>query len=308
MEKKVDTVRKNKLKGGIELFICAMIWGSAFIAQKIALGYVESFTLNCVRMTLASLALLPVVFFRRRRAVRKGEVYPLKKSVFAGLLCGVTLFVAANAQQAAIKLSTPGKVSFITAFYVVLVPIIGLVFGRKVRFNVWIGAVLSIAGLYLLCVVDSMTVSAGDFLALACALMFAVQITLIGHYGKGTDPIALSMAQFAVAGVLSAPPMLIFETPGIAAIESALIPILYAGLLSCGVGYTLQAVGQRETEPSVASIIVSLEAVFALVSEMIWYKRVPGRNELIGCAIMLCAIVVSQLEFHHRAAKHAPKV
>ncbi|MBQ9543828.1 MAG: DMT family transporter [Clostridia bacterium] len=228
--------KKNKLKGNIELLVCAMIWGSAFIAQKIALGFVGSFTINCIRMALASLALFPVVLFRRHRAIKKGETYPLKQSVVAGLLCGVALFAAANAQQAAIKLSTPGKVSFITAFYVVLVPIIGLIFGRKARFNVWIGAALAIVGLYLLCVVDSTTISIGDFLALASAFLFAIQITLIGHYGRGTDPLALSMVQFAVVSVLSAPPMFIFEDPSLSTIHTALIPILYAGLVSCGVG------------------------------------------------------------------------
>ena len=287
------------MKGNIELFICAMIWGSAFISQKIALYTVGSFTLNCVRMILASLALVPVVLFRRHRAVKRGEGYPFRQSVVAGLLCGVALFAAANAQQAAIRISTPGKVSFITALYVVLVPIIGLIFGRKVRFNVWIGAVLAIVGLYLLCIVGSVSVGTGDFLALLSAFLFAIQISLIGHYGRGTDPIALSMVQFGVVGVLSAAPMFIFETPTLPAINTALIPILYAGLVSCGLGYTLQAIGQRETNPAVASIIISLEAVFALIAEMIWFRKIPGANELIGCGVMLCAIIISQIEFPH---------
>lgn len=289
-----------KYRGPLELLLCSFLWGTAFIFQKVGLEYVGNFTINCVRMALASLFLLPIVILRRRRAKRTGEARPLKTLILAGLCCGAVLFIAANLQQAAIKESTPGKVGFITALYVVLVPLIGLVFfKRRVRFNVWIGAALAVAGLYLLCVKGSFEIGAGELLSLASALFFAVQITLVGIYSQKTDPVALCMLQFMMVSILSLGPMLVFEQPQISDILKAGVPILYAGVVSCGFGYTLQALGQRETDPSVASIIMCLEALFAFIAEIVYFDRVPAVSEFVGSAVMLAAIVVSQLDLSH---------
>ena len=294
----------KKYRGPLELLLCSFIWGTAFIFQKVGLQYVGNFTLNCVRMALASLFLLPVVVVRRRRAKRAGEAQPLKTLILAGLSCGAVLFIAANLQQAAIKVSTPGKVGFITALYVVLVPLIGLLFfKRKVRFNVWIGAALAVVGLYLLCVKDSFEIGAGELLSLGSALFFALQITLVGIYSQKTDPVALCMLQFVMVSVLSLGPMLVFEQPRMSDILNAGVPILYAGVVSCGFGYTLQALGQRETDPSVASIIMCLEALFAFVAEIIYFDRVPAVSEFVGSAVMLTAIIVAELDLSRIGAR-----
>lgn len=291
------------------LLLTATIWGVAFVAQSAGMEYVGGFTFNCIRSLIGGVVLIPCIFWLRRFKAKEQGTLPVgelkqtegswlernKTLCCGGVCCGVVLCVASNLQQHGIRYTTVGKAGFITALYIVLVPILGLFLHKRVGKLICFGVCFAVLGLYFLCINETFTVGKGDLLVLACALVFAIHILVIDYFAPKVDCVTMSCIQFFTCGILSGIPMLLFEKISVASLLSAAGPILYAGVLSCGVAYTLQIVGQKNMNPTVASMILSLESVISVLAGMlILHQRLSGR-ELIGCAFMFIAVVLSQL-------------
>lgn len=285
------------------LAAAAMIWGSAFVAQSVGMEYVGPFTFQAVRCLLGGLVLLPVIALLGKNAPEKPPAGTGKGLWTAGLACGGWLFIASSLQQVGLLYTSAGKSGFITALYVVLVPCVSLFLGKRAPLTVWAGALLAVTALYLLCVKDGFSIGKGELLTLGCALCFTGHILTIDHFSGRVDGVKLSCIQFFVCSALAFIVMLFFEKPSLAAILRCWLPIGYAGVLSCGAGYTFQILGQRDTSPTVASLLMSLESVFAvLFGAVLLHERLTG-PEYIGCALMFAAIVLAQLP--HKNGKTA---
>ena len=276
------------------LILTAFVWGVAFVAQRKGTN-IGPFTLLSARSFLGSIALLPIIGVQSLFGTKKKTTAVTKTLWKGGILCGVALAVASALQQIGIADTTAGKAGFITALYIVLVPIIGIFFKRKASFPVWIGVVVATVGMYFLCVEGGFSIAKGDYFILGCALCFSVQIMLVDHFAPKVDGVKLACIQFFTCGVVSLIPALIFEHPTLAVIQSAWVPILYLGLISSGVGYTLQIVGQKNVPPALASLIMSLESVFAVLSGWIILQETLSKREMLGCALMFIAIVLAQI-------------
>lgn len=303
---------KTSFTGVILLLLTALIWGSSFVAQSEGAEHVQPFTFNGIRTLIGSLTLLPVIFIKDRftaKSMSKQELQKHhtddKKILISGSLMGLALCLASNFQQFAFldPNHSSGKIAFITAMYMFLVPIIGLFLKKRVSIVTWFCVIIGFIGLYFLCIdargLGSITQS--DILSFICAIFFAVQILLIERFAPGFDGVKLSCVQFFVSGFITCILMFIFENPDISSIKSAAVPILYAGIMSCGVAYTLQIIGQQFCEATLASLIMCMESVFAVLTEAafaVWVvtggKILSGR-EILGCAIMFFAIILSQL-------------
>ena len=300
---------RKKVRNSFLLVITALIWGIAFVAQSEGGKAAGPFTFNCIRSFIGGLVLIPVIKIidqinpDNKKPVTKKEKNTL---LLGGICCGTALFLASSFQQLGLYLGTPaGKAGFLTACYILLVPILGLFIKKHCGFNIWIGIVITIIGLYLLCMSDSLSFQLSDLLVLICALLFAVHILIIDHFSPLVDGVRMSCIQFLVCGALGVFPMFFSEMghslegimkwlPNLATF-SAWIPILYAGVMSCGVAYTLQIIGQRYAEPAAASIIMSLESVFgALGGWVVLGQGLEGR-ELLGCMLMFSGTIVTQL-------------
>lgn len=296
-------MKAEKLKNSLLLVLVALIWGVAFVAQSEGAKDVGPYTFNAVRMIIGGLVLLPCI--KIMDAVKEKEPNaPREKGGrtlwLGGLCCGAALFLASTLQQVGILYTTAGKAGFITALYIVLVPILGLFFGRKTGAAVWISVALAVVGMYFLCMTGSLSLGRGEALCMLCALFFAVHITVIDHFSPDVDGVRMSCIQFFVCGGLSAVLMFLFEKPDIHKIVSAWLPILYTGVLSSGVAYTLQIVAQKNVNPTVASLLMSLESVFsALAGWAILGQGLSGR-ELFGCALLFAAIILAQLPIGKR--------
>lgn len=295
----MQTKNKNLL-GTAQLMLAAFIWGSAFVAQSAGMEHTGPFTFASVRFLLGGIVLLPVIFIKDLLG-RKASAYPapkkcsFKKLFISGIICGIFLFVASNLQQIGIKYTTVGKAGFITTLYVILVPICGLLFKDRPSLNVWISAGLALGGLYMLCMSGSFSLSLGDGLVLLCAIVYTGHILALGKVSPEVDPIKLSCIQFLFVGVVSAIPAFIFETPNLGNIVNAWLPIGYAGVLSSGVAFTLQAVAQKHTDATIAAITMSFESVFAVLSGAVILQQIPTLREGIGCVVMFAAIILAQL-------------
>lgn len=299
----------KNIKNSLILLLTATIWGVAFVAQSAGMEYVGGFTFNCIRSLIGGVVLIPCIFWLRQRKAKEQGTLPIyenaggtsdfrerNKVLFTGgVSCGVVLFVASNLQQHGIKYTSVGKAGFITALYIVLVPVLGLFLHKKVGKLIWLGLVFAVAGLYLLCISEQFTVGYGDLLVLACAAVFAVHILVIDYFAPRVDCVAMSCIQFFTCGILSGIPMLLFEEVSMARLVDAAGPILYAGVLSCGVAYTLQIIGQKNMNPTVASMILSLESVISVLAGLILLQQRLSQRELLGCALMFVAVVLSQL-------------
>ena len=296
----------KKTRGNIFLFITAFIWGTAFVAQQTSMDYIGPYTFCAVRFIIASITLLPVIkLFSPNPKLNedgstKTEVVIAKDKATllrGGIFCGIILFIGSILQQIGLQYTTVGKTGFITALYVVLVPISGsLFFRRKVPALVWFCAILATVGLYLLTMTGSeFRLTKGDTLVFICAFAFAMHILVIGKFSPLTDGIKMSAIQFLTAGIISTIFMFILETPEISAILNAALPILYTGVLSAGVGFTLQIVAQKDTDPTIASLILCLESVFAVLAGAIILNETMSLREIIGCVIMFLAITLAQL-------------
>ena len=297
----------NRIRQNVFPVLAALIWGTAFVAQSVSADIVEPFTFNAARAAVAFLFLLALcaVFrrVRRRDFAASAEVRPHARRDLAlgSLCCGVALTVAANLQQKGLETTTSGKAGFITALYIVIVPVAGLLFRRRVPRAVWIGVALAVAGLYCLCINEDFTISGGDLYILACAFCFSAHILVIDHFTQKVDGVEMSCGQFLVVTVLSAIGMIATERPSLDALLQCAGPILYVGVFSSGVAYTLQILAQKDSNPTVVSLLLSLESVFATVAgALILGDRMSGK-EYFGCLLMLAAVVLAQLPERKRA-------
>jgi drug/metabolite transporter (DMT)-like permease len=284
------------MRGNLLLILTALIWGVAFVAQSAGMDYVGPYTFLCTRSILGGVVLLPIIHFTGRNKPKEAATPQSRRAmVVGGICCGTALCVASAFQQIGILYTTVGKAGFITAMYIVLVPLCGLFLHKKVGKKVWIGVVLAVVGLYLLCMSERLSVNKGDLLMLICALCFAIHILVVDHFGRQTDGVKLSCIQFFVCALLSGILMLLLETPSWETIRAAWLPICYAGLLSSGAGYTLQILGQKDTDPTVASLLMSLESVFAAIAGWLLLHERFSLRELAGVVLMAGAIVLAQL-------------
>jgi drug/metabolite transporter (DMT)-like permease len=293
-----DIVKKGQLGSEGLLLLAAVIWGFAFVAQRVGMRHVGPFTFNAVRFALGSIALVPFAAAaarRRRNAEGGGGDGWIRAAIAGGAVAGAVIFIGASFQQTGLVYTTAGKAGFITGLYVVLVPVLGLAIGRMTSAGTWIGVLLAAAGLYLLSFTGTFSISKGDLIVLAGTLFWAIHVLLISVLIHRTEAVVLAMIQFAVCSILSFAAALLFEEIEIAGILDAAVPILYGGLLSVAVAYTLQVIAQRRTPPSHAAIILSLETVFAALGGWIVLGEVIPARGLAGCAFMLLGIFVSQI-------------
>ena len=297
-------MKHNQVRQVVFPILAAFIWGTAFVAQDLCADSIGTFAFNATRYFIAVLALLVVIAISDRAKKNKPALTAEEKKAaskqlwLGGLCCGVALAIASNFQQAGLVAGTDaGKAGFITALYVVLVPVFGLFFKRKVSLPVWIAVVCSVVALYLLCIKGDFSLAAGDLLILVCAVCFAVHILVIDHFTAYCDGVKLSCLQFLFAGIISAVCMFLFEDVDFAAIWSCILPLLYVGIFSCGVGYTLQILAQKDSNPTVVTILLSLESVFAVIAGAIILHQQMTAREYIGCVVMFVAVILAQIQF-----------
>ena len=290
-----------KLRNSLLLLLTATIWGVAFVAQSVGMEYVGPFTFLCARSLIGGIVLLPVVAVLHRAGPSHAGEPPAarraarKTLVLGGVCCGAALCCASICQQIGLLYTTVGKSGFLTACYILIVPLIGLLFGRKCGKLVWCGVALAVVGLYFLCLTDGFAVNLGDAVTFGCAILFSVHILVIDHFSPRTNGVAMSCIQFFVCAALAGVGMLVFEQPTLAALLAAWKPVLYAGALSSGVGYTLQIVGQKGMNPTVAALIMSLESVISVIAGWLLLGQALSAREIFGCVLMFAAIVLAQL-------------
>ena len=303
-----------KIRNTLLLFLTAAIWGVAFVAQDEGMDNVTPLTFNAIRFAIGALVLLPVIFIRDK-ARPEPQKWSNKTLLKGGVLCGLALCVASGLQQFGISLSdeSVGKAGFITAFYIVLVPIAGLVIGKKCSPLVSIAVVIAAVGLYLLCIPkgEIFSVAPPDALLFGCALLFTVQILLVDHYSPKTDGVKLACLEFATCSVIFSVLAVIFdaESFNISGVISAWIPLLYLGAFSCGVAYTLQIVAQNGLNPTFASIVMSFESCISVLAAWMIQGKVMSARQMIGCAVMFAAIILAQINLptRHKSEKKLSK-
>lgn len=286
---------KSKVAGAAMLIGASFVWGVAFVAQTVGMEYVGPFTFSTVRCLLAALALWIAALIMDKTGVSAYQKQDAPRLWKYGVLLGVVLFFAINLQQYALQYTTTAKAGFITSLYIVLVPVFGLVIGQKVHPVLWICVALAVAGLYFLSIQDGFTIGFGDFLVLLCAVCFAVHILLVGKMVGDVDCIRLCCVQFLTVGLLSVIPMLLTERVDVKAIGEAWLPIVYAGVLSGGLAYALQLMGQQRLEPATASLLMSPESVFAALAGWVLLGQTLNGREALGCILVFLAVVLSQI-------------
>lgn len=297
-------MKHNQMRQVVFPILAAFIWGTAFVAQDMCADAIGAFAFNASRYFIAVLALLVVIVISDKLKKGKPVLSPAEKKAanrqlwLGGLCCGAALAMASNFQQAGMVAGTDsGKAGFLTALYVVLVPVFGLFFRRKISLPVWIAVALSVIALYLLCINGEFSLAPGDLLILACAVCFTIHILVIDHFTATVDGVKLSCLQFLFAALISTVCMFLFEDVDFAAIWSCILPLLYVGIFSCGVGYTLQILAQKGSNPTVVTILLSLESVFAVIAGAIILKQQMSVREYIGCGVMFAAVLLAQIDF-----------
>ena len=290
---------KNKLTSNIALFLTALIWGLSFVAQRAGMEYIGPFTFNMVRSILGGLSLIPVILFVK---ISKPDTRTERRKHFqhinllrAGIACGMALFFAMSVQQYCMQFVGAGKAGFITALYIIFVPILSVLLGDKLKREIVISIFLAFIGLYLLCFKTGMGFSIYDLLLLLSAFFYAVHIMVVYYYSRIVNPVKVSCLQFFVLAILSAIPVILFENPDMKSILACKIPILYAGVLTCGVAYTLQIYGQKYTLPVLASLILCLESVFAVLGGALILGETMTIKEISGCIFMISGVILSNL-------------
>lgn len=290
---------KQQIKSSLILLLTATIWGVAFVAQSVGMEYIGPFTFNAIRCVLGGLVLIPVILVLKKKKETGAENQEKedKKTLWTGgIACGVILCIASNLQQFGIMEASVGKSGFFTALYIVMIPVIGIFIGKRPGIKLWFCVALAVVGMYLLCMKDgSFTIERADIMLLLCALAFSFHILVVDYFSPKVGGVKMSCIQFFVCGVLSAVGMLFTETPDISNIQTAWLPLLYAGLLSCGVGYTLQIVGQKGINPVIASLIMSLESVISALAGWVILGQVLSPKEILGCVLMFVAIIITQI-------------
>ncbi len=290
---------KQQIKSSLILLLTATIWGVAFVAQSVGMEYIGPFTFNAIRCVLGGLVLIPVILVlkKKKEIGAENQEKEDKKTLWTGgIACGVILCIASNLQQFGIMEASVGKSGFFTALYIVMIPVIGIFIGKRPGIKLWFCVALAVVGMYLLCMKDgSFTIERADIMLLLCALVFSFHILVVDYFSPKVGGVKMSCIQFFVCGVLSAVGMLFTETPDISNIQAAWLPLLYAGLLSCGVGYTLQIVGQKGINPVIASLIMSLESVISALAGWVILGQVLSPKEILGCVLMFVAIIITQI-------------
>lgn len=291
-----------RTKNACMLILTAFIWGTAFVAQSVGMDHLGPFTFNGVRNLIGGAALLPCIFFLERWNKKEQKKEPEQEVpgtqrdlITGGIACGLLLFAASSLQQIGLVYTSAGKAGFITAFYIVIVPVLGIFLHQKAGWKIWAAVAAALAGLYLLCITDGFSVNIGDFYVFLCALMFSVHILVIDHFAPKVDGVKMSCIQFFVCGIVSLIPMFLWEEPRIEGMILSWFPLLYAGVLSCGVAYTLQIVGQKNVNPTVASLLLSLESCFSVLAGWVILGERLSLREGAGCILMFAAIVLAQL-------------
>ena len=312
-------MKNKKMLGNLLLLLTAMIWGTAFVAQRVGMDSIEPITFNASRMALAAVLVGALAYilrqkqkkemFRRissKRPLPAGEEHTgrnadestvtWRNTLKGGICCGLFLTAGSVFQQMGVVYTTAGKAGFITAMYMLLVPILNFIlFKKRNTWLVWLAVCIGVCGMYLLCVKEDFTLTRGDTLVCICALMFSGHILCCDHFVRLANPIELAAIQFATAAIVSAVIAFLIETPVWAGIVSAAVPIIYCGAVSGGIGYTLQIVAQKYTDPTVASLLMSLESVFAVLAGAFLLGEQMSLRELIGCAVMFAAIILVQI-------------
>jgi len=282
--------------------LAAIIWGSAFIFQKMGMDHIGPFTFGVFRFGLGALALLPVIWIYGKANDKKPEesrkyITPWKDKelLMGGLLCGLASFIAGSLQQVGIVYTTAGKAGFITSMDIVIVPIFLLFLKKKIHPWTWTGIAVAVFGLYLLCLTDGFNIQLGDGLVMLCAVGYSFQILLIDHYAERVDVLKLSFLQFILSGIFSILPAVLFEVIKMQAIIDCAVPILYTAILEVSIAFTLQIVGQKYTPPAIATVIICLESVFAALSGAIFLGEVMSGRELLGAGLMFIAFIIAQI-------------
>lgn len=284
-----------KTRANIMLFLTALIWGATFVAQKSAMDNLGPFMFNAIRCLVGSFSLFLISLFLKEKQKRKR-----RHLVEGGAIAGTLLFLATTLQQVGIVNSTAGHAGFISSLYIVMVPVFSLIAGKKIEKTVWLGVLLAVLGLYFLCVKDGFDIGQGDLTILFSAVFFALHIMCISKYAKKTNAIKLSCLQFLFAGVFALVPALIFETTTVLNILNSGVEIFYTGVLSCAIAFTLQISAQKHVRPYIASLILSLESVFAVVAGFLFLNEILTLREITGCILMFAAVFAAQ--YHKKAA------
>jgi drug/metabolite transporter (DMT)-like permease len=297
-------MKGKELRSSVLLLITAAIWGFAFVAQRVGMKHIGPFTYSGVRFALGSLSLLPIIFFMKRK--ENGEQKDDMKDVFKyGAIAGSVLFMAASLQQVGLLYTTAGKAGFITSLYIVIVPIIGIVLKHKAGLNIWAGAIVAAIGLYFLSINEDLTIEFGDMLELIGAVFWGLHIIVIGSFVSKVDAVKLSSVQFAVCAIWSLIAAFIFEDVNMVGIKAATVPILYGGLISAGIAYTLQAVAQKSAKASHAAIALSMEAVFAAIGGILLLGETLPLRGYMGCLLMLAGMLISQADNFKKSTRNA---
>lgn len=288
----------SKTKTNAMLILTAFIWGMAFVAQKVGMDYIGPLTFNSLRFFIGAVVLLPVIAVLDRQRAHlqaKPAVWRNKTLIMGGICSGIFLCIGSSLQQYALMESSVGKVGFITALYILIVPILGIFLKKHIPSNVWAAVVIAVAGMYFLCMNEALTINHGDFLAMICAFAFAGQIMIIDYFSPKVDGVRMSCIQFLVAGAIAGIGALFTETVQLGGILGGIWPLLYAGVLSSGVAYTLQIVAQKHAQPTIASLLMSLESVFSVIGGWLILGQVLSGRELFGCVLMFAGVVLAQV-------------
>lgn len=301
-------MKTNSLRGSAQLLGAALIWGLAFVAQSVGMEYMGPFTFNCIRSLLGVLALAPVIAMMDRRAGRARSFWGTcdaaarRTLVKGGVACGLALAVGCTLQQYGIRSTTVAKAGFITALYIVFVPLLGLALGRRAGWHLWLSVLLATGGMYLLCMKGRFALQRGDVLLLLSACCFAVHIVIVDHVSSQVeDCVRLSALQFLVCGLVCLLPMLLWDRPAPSAVLAGWLPTVYAGVFSCGGAYTLQVLGQRDVPPALASLLLSMESVFSVLAGWLLLGQTLSVRELSGCALVFCAVLLAQAPVRRKA-------
>lgn len=284
------------------LFLAACIWGVAFVAQSVGMDYMGPFTFNGARFIIGGTVLLPLVFVRTGKK-RDAEGVSVSLTLKGGICCGLAICAASAFQQIGIQYTTVGKAGFITTLYIVIVPVFGLFLHKKVPGKVWIAAVIAAVGLYMLCINESFTIEKGDALVFVCAVLFSIHILVIDYFSPKADGVVLSCIQFYTAGVICTVCAFFAEHPAWDQLVQGMLPLLYAGIMSCGVAYTLQIIGQKSLDPTIASLILSMESAVSVLAGWVILGQALSQKELLGCVLVFAAVILVQLPGHKYSAE-----
>lgn len=297
-------MNKKAMGSNLLLALAALIWGVAFVAQSVGMEYVGGFTFNGCRFLIGGAVLIPLICFMEKKQARAGWTgwwRRQKTAVTGGVCCGLFLFVASSFQQFGVAHTTVGKAGFITALYIVIVPLLGIFLKKKIGWSLWVSVALATVGMYLLCMTGGLGINRGDVYVFLGSICFSFHILVIDYFSPKGDGVVISCVQFFTAGLISWILAVLFETPELTAIRAAWAPILYAGAMSCGVAYTLQVVGQKNTDPVLASLILSLESAFSLIAGWVILDQRLSSKELGGCILVFAAIILAQIPVGHQS-------